>query len=192
MPYQVTEEQRKTKLTELFLCEYHLPGKDEEKLLSLLVEYHDVFSLKDGEKGETNWVEMSIEIGEAMPVRQLPWRVPFVVRSEIARQLKEMQENRVIQVSKSPWASPIVLVWKKDGIMRFCIEYRRLNLVTKVDKFLLPRIDDLLDELGEAQYFSTLDLASGYWQIRINEKSREKTAFTTHQGLFECRVMPFR
>ena len=124
MPYQVTEEQRKTKLTELFLCEYHLPGKDEEKLLSLMVEYHDVFSLKNGEKGETNWVEMSIETSDAMPVRQLPRRVPFEVRSEIAWQLKKMQENKMIQASKSPWASPIVLVQKKDGIMRFCIEYR--------------------------------------------------------------------
>ena len=140
--------------------------------------------MKDGERGETNWVEMSIETGDAMPVRQPPRRVLFVVRSEIARQLKEMQENRVIQPSNSPWASPIVLVQKNDGTMWFCTDYRKLNLVTKADKFPLPRIDDLLDQLGEAQYFSTLDLASGYWQISINENSREKTAFTTHQGLF--------
>jgi len=75
--------------------------------------------------------------------------------------------------------------------MHFCIDYRNLNLVTKADKFPLPRIDDLLDQLGEVQHFSTLDLASRYWQISINEKSREKTAFITHRGLFEFRVKPF-
>ena len=102
-----------------------------------------------------------------------------------------MQESGIIQPSSSPWASPIVLVRKKDGTMCFCIDYRKLNTVTKADKFPFPRIDDLLDQLGKAQYFSTLDLAAGYWQIRINETSKEKTAFTTQQGLFKFRVMPF-
>ena len=105
---------------------------------------------------------MNIDTGDAMPIRQAPCRTPFAVRCEVARHLQQMQENGVIQPSSSPWASPIVLVRKKDGTMRFCVDYRKLNEVTKADKFPLPRIDDLLDQLGKAQYFSTLDLAAGY------------------------------
>lgn len=182
---------RKKQLKELISQGCSLQGKDEEQLLSLLEEYHDVFSLEEGERGETNWVEMNIDTGDATPIRQAPRRVPFAVRGEVAQHLQQMQDSGIIQPSSSPWASPIVLVRKKDGTMRFCIDYRKLNAVTKADKFPLPRIDDLLDQLDKAQYFSTLDLAAGYWQIRINDASKEKTAFTTQQGLFEFRVMPF-
>ena len=182
---------RKRQLNELLSQGCPLQGKDEEQLMSLLEEYHDVFSLEEGERGETDWVEMNIDTGDATPIRQAPRRTPFAVRCEVARHLEQMQEKGVIKPSSSPWASPIVLVCKKDGTMRFCIDYRKLNAVTKADKFPLPRIDDLLDQLGKAQYFSTLDLAAGYWQIRINETSKEKTAFTTHQGLYEFQVMPF-
>jgi len=187
----LTPSQRKSKLAEVFSRECPLQDHDMEQLLHLLTEFHDIFSIEDGERGETDWVKMSIDTGKATPVRQQPRRVPFAARSEIARQLKLMQDNGVIQPSNSPWASPIVLVRKKDGTMRFCIDYRKLNMVTKADKYPLPRIDDLLDQLGKAQYFSTLDLAAGYWQIRVDEDSQEKTAFTTQQGLYEFRVMPF-
>ncbi len=80
---------------------------------------------------------------------------------------------------------------KKDGTLRFCVDYRELNSTTKANLFPLPRIDDLLDLLGESKFFSTLDLASGYWQVRVHPDSIEKTAFVTHQGLYEFRVMPF-
>ena len=109
----------------------------------------------------------------------------------MARQLRSMQEMGVIRPSSSPWASPVVLVRKRDGTHRLCVDYRGLNAVTRADTFPLPRIDDLLDQLGAAKYFSTLDLASGYWQIRMHADSVEKTVFVTPQGLFEFRVMPF-
>ena len=102
-----------------------------------------------------------------------------------------MQKSEVIQPSSSPWASPVVMVRKRDGSHRFCVDYRRLNALTRADTFPLPRVDDLLDQLGKSRYFSTLDLASGFWQIRMEGGSQAKTAFITPQGLFEFRVMPF-
>ena len=117
--------------------------------------------------------------------------MPFVVRQEIARQLQDMQRDGVIQPLNSPWSSPVVTVKKKDGTHHFCVDYRGLNAVTKADAFPLPRVDDLLDQLGGAKYFSTLDLASWFWQIQMEPHSREKTAFVTPHGLYEFLVMPF-
>ena len=103
-----------------------------------------------------------------------------------------MLDLGVIEASESPWASPIVLVQNKDGGVRFCVDYRKLNRVRKLDEFPLPRIDDTLEQLAGSRYFSTLDLASGgYWQIAMDSESKEKTTFTTYSGLFQFRKMPF-
>ena len=136
-------------------------------------------------------MQFEIDTGDAAPKKLPVRRMPFTVRQEVARQLKMMQETGVIQPSNSPWASPVVLVRKKDGTHRLCVDYRELNSVTRADTFPLPRIDDLLDQLGKSTYFSTLNLATGYWQIRVHPNSQEKTAFVTPQGLYEFRVMPF-
>ena len=143
------------------------------------------------ERGETDLTEVHINTGDAVPKKQPVRRVPFAVRQEVAKQLQKMLRDGIIQPSSSPWASAIVLVRKKDGSLRICVDYRHLNSVTKPDTFPLPRIDDLIDQLGRARYFTTLDLAAGYWQIRVADDSIEKTAFVTPNGLFEFRVMPF-
>ena len=163
----------------------------EPELTKLLEDRNDAFSLDEGERGETSLVEMEIDTGDARPRRQRLRRMPFAVRTEVTKQLKSMQKTGVIQTSNSPWASPVVMVRKKDSSHRFCVDYRELYSVTRQDSFLLPRIDDLLDQLGQSQYFSALDLASGYWQIRLHPGSIPKTAFVTPQGIYKFRVMPF-
>jgi len=155
------------------------------------MDYHNVFSLEATERGETDLIQFEINTGDSSPKKQPTRYIPHAARQEVAQLLKEMQEANVIQPSKSPWASPVVLVRKKDGTLRFCVDYHKLNELTKADTFPLPKIDDLLDQLGKSKYFSTLDLKSGYWQIKVHPSSQEKTAFTTHQGLFEFQVMPF-
>ena len=102
-----------------------------------------------------------------------------------------MLEQGVIKSSSSPWASPIVLVKKKDGKYRFCVDYRKLNQVTKKDAHPLPRIDDLLNALHGSKYFSTLDLRSGNWEISVDPQDQEKTAFVTPHGLWEFVRLPF-
>ena len=102
-----------------------------------------------------------------------------------------MLKKGVIQKSTSPWASPVVLVPKKNGEIRFCIDYRKLNAITIRDEHPLPRIDDMLDTFNGSKWFSSMDLASGYWQIEMDEKDAQKTAFITSEGLYEWKVMPF-
>ena len=102
-----------------------------------------------------------------------------------------MLELGAVQPSSSPWASPVVLVEKKDGDVRFCVDYRKVNQVAKFDAYPMPRVEDVLEEVGPAKYITTLDLARGYWQVPMADESKEKTAFTTPFGLYEFNVMPF-
>ena len=150
-----------------------LDTEQSRKLHMLLEDYHSAFSLEEGERGETDLVEMEICMGDASPRRVAARRMPLAVRQEVSRQLQKMQDEGIIQPSNSPWASPIVMVRKRDGSHHFCVDYRELNSVTKLDTYPLPRVDDLLDQLGESRFFSTLDLASGYWQIRVAIKRED-------------------
>ena len=112
-------------------------------------------------------------------------------RAVIKEMTKDMLERGAIQYSTSPWASPVILVKKKDGKQRFCIDFRKLNQVTTRDVYPIPRIDDCLHALGGNAFFSTFDLFAGYWQITMSEADRHKTAFIVDGGLYEFNVMPF-
>ena len=132
-----------------------------------------------------------INTGDAVPVKQRPRCLAPHRRDLIVEEGKGMLEKGVIEESASPWASPVVIVTKKDGSRQFCVDYRRLNDVMRKDAYPIPRIDDSLDTLAGAGWFTTLDLSSGYWQVGMADKNVEKTAFVTHGGLYQYRVMSF-
>ena len=156
-----------------------------------LVSYSDVFALNPNELGTTQLVTHSIDTGSHPPIKQPIRQTPFALRKKVDQLVQDMLDQGVVEASQSPWASPIVLVQKNDGGVRFCVNYRDFNRTTKLDEFPLPRIDDILDQLTGSSHFSTLDLASGYWQIVLDRQSKEKTAFTTYSSLFQFRKMPF-
>lgn len=159
---------------------------------TLLSEFEGSFASSSGDKGRCAAVRHTIDVGDHAPIKQAPRRLPLNGREEVARLVEEMLANDVIEPSSSPWASPIVLVKKKDGSKRFCVDYRRLNEVTKKDSYPLPRIHETLDLMAGAGWFSTIDLQSGYWQVAMDPQDKEKTAFVTGQGgLWQFKVMPF-
>eukprot|EP00795_Rhopilema_esculentum_P017845 gene17845-biopygen6667 len=165
-----------------------LSTAENTQLNELLNEYADIFASSSLDLGHTNIIEHEIDSGDARPIKQQPYRVSQAQRAEIDRHISNMLEQKIISVSCSPWSSPVVLVKKKDGTTRFCIDYRKLNAVTRKDSYPLPRIDDALDALSGSRYFSTLDLQSGYHQVAMHDDSKEKTAFIAHSGLILCHL----
>lgn len=158
---------------------------------SLLTEFSDIFEEPTELPPHRQYDHaITLEPG-AGPVNCRPYRYSPLQKDEIERQVTEMLKTGVITHSMSPFAAPILLVKKKDGTWHFCVDYRRLNQVTIKNKFPLPIIDELLDELAGAAFFSKIDLHSGYHQIRMREGDEEKTAFKNHHGHFQFRVMPF-
>ncbi|GFV15751.1 retrovirus-related Pol polyprotein from transposon 412 [Trichonephila clavipes] len=133
-------------------------------IASTLVDLSEKLSRNSSDIGHTTVTQHRIDTADHPPIKQHPRRLPFAKQEEVGTLLREMRENDIIEPSSSPWASPIVLVRKKDGSTRFCVDYRKLNDVP------LPRIDDTLDTLSGHKWFSTLDLKSGYWQVEIHRR----------------------
>ena len=165
---------------------------EQEKLQQVLTSYADVFSSCPTDIGHTNLITHTIPTkSDAAPVKQRPRRLGAEKEKEVDKQIEELQQQGLIEPSHSAWSSPVVMVKKRDGSWRFCIDYRKLNELTIKDAYPLPRIDDSLDALSGSQYFSTLDLVSGYWQVALDSEAREKSAFVTRNGLWQWRVLPF-
>ena len=169
-----------------------LDPTQRRRLATVLLEYSDIFPVPGAPlTSHTDAVEHDINTGDRPPIHCAPRRMSPQKMKKEEECVTEMLTGGQIEPSDSPWSSPVVLVTKKDGGTRFCVDYRRLNEATTKDAYPLPRINDTLDMLAGKQWFSTIDLASGYWQVSLSQEARVKTACATHSGLFQFRVMPF-
>ncbi len=160
----------------------------QQQLRTLLDAYSSVFS---NTAGATKLTEIDIDIGNAKPVNTPPYRVPHSRLPAVREEVQHMLEAGIVSPSTSAWASPLLMVKKKDGTLRPVVDYRKLNKLTRPDPFPMQRINDLIDGLSTAQYISTLDLTKGYWQVPMAEAAKEKTAFVAPMGKYQFNVMPF-
>ena len=192
-----TQEQTKPRLEEL-LEKLDLSGikdwsiENQKAVYKLIEDYQHLFAMNIKELGKTSLVKHEIKLDNTIPFKERYRKIPYHQYEEVRKHLKEMLEIGAIRKSVSPWASPIVLVKKKDGSIRFCIDLRKLNNRTIKDAQSLPRIEDSLECLAGAAIFTSLDLVSGYWQVELTEESKPLTAFTVGPlGFYECVRMPF-
>ena len=203
IPDEVCPDPQTPKLTIRQRCgklfdELDLSGLDlwapelADKAHRLLAKYHDIFSLDPMELGCTHLTKHTIKVMDNTPFKEHFRRIPPPMVEEVRNHLKEMLESGAIRPSQSAWCNAVVLVRKKDGSLRFCIDFRCLNTCMKKDSYPLPQIQEVLESLVGAGHFSCLDLKSGFWQIRMDEASKQYTAFTVgNLGFFECNRMPF-
>ena len=169
----------------------HVDDQDlRMRIFTMLTKQEDMWT--SGRLGEIAATEHRIEITDGTkPIRSMPYRHGPATSTKAEHEISKILDAGVIEPATSEWASPIVLVPKKDGSLRFCVDYRRLNAKTIPDAYPLPRIDDCLDSLGDAEIFTTLDCNAGYWQVPEALEDREKTTFTAYLGTFRYIRMPF-
>lgn len=160
-------------------------NESKHTLLQLIAGRAQCFSTGDHDLGLTTLGEMKIELTSDIPVYHRPYRLSFVERRWVRHKVQSLINAGVIQERQSAYASPIVIIPKKSGEMRLCVDYRALNAITVKDMYPLPRITDQLDRLAGKIYFTTLDLAQGYHQVPIHPNSIGKTAFITPDGQYE-------
>ncbi|XP_073808802.1 adenosylhomocysteinase isoform X1 [Danio rerio] len=176
------------KLIDQALENSHTTTKVKSQLKALMCDWPSVCTNK---LGRTDLIKHVIKTTDDLPLRKRPYRVSKAKNDFIEEQIQELLQQKIIKPSTSPWASPVVVVEKKDGGSRLCIDYRGLNAKTFLDAYPMPQITDILDSLQGAKVFSTLDLKSGYWQLEMDPASMEKTAFVTASGLYEFSSLPF-
>ncbi|GJR66003.1 putative reverse transcriptase domain-containing protein [Tanacetum coccineum] len=169
--------------------------KSEERRLEdvpIVREFPEVFPEELPGLPPTRQVEFQIDlVPGAAPVARAPYRLAPAEMQELSTQLQELSDRGFIRPSSSPWGAPVLFVKKKDGSFRMCIDYRELNKLTVKNRYPLPRIDDLFDQLQGSRVYSKIDLRSGYHQLRVREEDISKTAFRTRYGHYEFQVMPF-
>ena len=149
----------------------------------MVIKYDSVFSKGEGDLDK---FKFNINTGNNQPIKQRPYRVPYAKQEMVDKMVEGMLKNKIISKSTSPWASPIVLVKKKDGSERFWVDFRKLNNITVKDNYPLPLIDETLDKLRGAKFYSSIDLASGYWQMALDDESKKNRIY------YKQRVVPIR
>jgi hypothetical protein len=184
---------------EAFISKFDLDSLGEDvpaevicSLKQLLLKWRSVFATSNLDLGKTDLIKHTINLTDETPIKQRHRRIPPGVLDEVKQHLTDMMKSGVIKESESPWSSPLVLARKRDGSLRLCIDLRQVNKRTIRDAYYLPRIDETLDSLSGAKFFTCLDLQMGYWQIEIEEQHKERTAFSAAPlGFYECNRMPF-
>ena len=168
-------------------------NNQQKKVMEQIVyNFRANFAKNDNELGLTNLVEHNNDTSENAPIMLPAYKTTPAKLEEIKKQVQQMLDFDIIQPSKSDWSAPVFLVGKKDGTSRFSVDFRKINAITKKDAFPLPLIDQILDFLEEAQFYSSLDLAAGYWQVPVTESARPKTIFSTpNWGHYEYKRLPF-
>jgi len=157
-------------------------GLNEEQvdgLIRLIIRNEKAFSKHPYDLGNCTVVEASVDTGDAKPISCNPYRLPYAMREHLKKELEEMLKEGIIEESDSPWASPMLYVPKADGTHRLVVDFRRLNAVCKPDVYPLPRIDDVIAALHGARWFSSLDMRKSFWQLAVEEDSKDKLTFTT-------------
>lgn len=191
---QLQRYERSKKVDDMYLAYVKSSDVDplgEASVKALLDEFHDVFQEQLPGLPPQRDVAHIIDTGDADPINRPPFKMSPLELDELRKQLKELLDLRLIRPSTSPWGAPVLFVRKKSGELRMCIDYRAINQVTKRHGHPLPRIDECLERLSGAQFFTSLDLKSGYHQLRIRDEDVPKTAFNTRYGSYEWLVVPF-
>ena len=198
-PKRLTIEERQKLLLELLRKEGLLdklkqrPPELALKFKRMLMEHHNIFSLEQNEIGCTDTAEHVIELLDTEPFKERFQCIAPPLVEEVREHIQEMLDGGAICPSQSPWCNAVVLVWKKDGGLQFCIDFRRLNSQTKKDAYPLPRMQETMESMVGARFFSTMDLKSGFWQVKMAKDSKQYTAFTVgSMGVYEFLRMPYR
>jgi hypothetical protein len=187
-------EKMRTKIvTELDIDQDNILNEHQKQSLrELLMKHKDIFGTSETDIGQCNRIKHRIDLIDPTPFKQSHRRIPPSMIDEVRAHLEQLLSCGVIRPSKSPFASPIVLVRKKSGKLRLCVDYRKLNEHTVKDSYALPRIEEVLDSLHGARYFTTIDMKSGYYQVEMEESHKERTSFTMGPlGFYEYNKMPF-
>ena len=166
----------------------HLPEERREELCSRLWHYENVF--RDS-PGRTTWATHDIDIGDHIPVKLPPYRINPLKQEALETELKYMLDRGLIKKGYSEWSSPVTLQPKPDGKVRFCIDFRKVNTLSRTDTYPIPRVDDSVDKIGEATYITKIDLVKGYWQVPLTDRAKRVASFVVSGAVYQCQVMPY-
>lgn len=166
----------------------HLTKEQESDIVQLISEFPSLFG---DVPSRTTVLEHDIDVGEARPIKQHPYRINADKRKQMEKEVAYLRENNLAHPSSSAWSSPCLLVPKPDSTVRFCTDYRKVNKITVPDSFPMPRVDDCIDTIGSANYVSKLDLLKGYWQVPLTDRASEISAFVTPDSFMQYTVMAF-
>ena len=167
---------------------HHLSASEQEEMTQLMLQFVELFL---DVPGMTECVFHDVDVGDATPIKQHPYRLNPNKLKYLRKEVEYMLKHGIIEHSQSEWSSPCILVPKKDGTYRFCTDFHKVNLVTKTDSYPNPRVEDCIDRIGIAKYISKLDLLKGYWQVPLTPRAKEISAFVTPEGFYQYKVMPF-